>query len=251
MATLTPERSITWKAAPMTRLALALLATLALTAHACSGDDKDATPTATPTSTAIATIAPIPTRTAGPSSTASPASTSTTAATASPTATTTAIPSEYSGLPAVDAVIAAVLSRNLDRVTALAQLRQVACGPQAGIGSPPPCPAGQPNGTPVPVFPVAACEGEWRPESALRPSIQPLLNDPELYAVYGMPSQFQPLMPDGQYVAVFSRNAAGQGRVGAGVVIGAQAIVGIWYGCGAAAEQIVPAGTSTIVAPRP
>lgn len=227
----------------MTRLALAFLASLALLAAACSGDDEEPTPTATPTSTAIATIAPVPTRTA----------TAVATATATPTsaATSTAAGSrEYSGLPAVDAIISAVLSGDLDRVLSFVQLRSVACGPQAGIGSPPPCPAGQPNGTPVPVFPVATCEGEWRSESVLRPTVQPLLNSPELYAVYGMPSQFQPLMPDGQYVAVFSRTGPGTGRFGAGVVIAGTRIVGIWYGCGAPVEQLVPAGTSTILAPR-
>ncbi|MEZ4554172.1 MAG: hypothetical protein R3B59_09725 [Dehalococcoidia bacterium] len=233
----------------MNRLApslLAALTVLVLLAAACSGDDEgETTPTATATPTTVETA----TRTATAAATATAPATVTSTPAAS--ATATAPPSEFTGLPAVDAVIAAVLSKDLDRVAALAQLRSVACGPQAGIGSPPPCPAGQPDGTPVPVFPVATCEGEWRPESALRPSIQPLLNDPQLYAVYGMPSQFQPLMPDGQYVAVFSRSAAGQGRVGVGVVIGAQAVVGIWYGCGATPDQIVPAGTSTILAPRP
>lgn len=212
-------------------------AALALLAAACSGDDEDSTTptaTATATSTTIATIAPIPTRT--------PAS-------STPTATSTPA-SEYTGLTAVDAVIVAVLSGNADRVAPLVQLRSVACGPQTGVGSPPACPAGQPTGTMVPVFPVATCEGEWRTEAVVRASMQPLLNSPELYAVYGMPSQFQQLMPDGQYVAVFSRVAPGQGRLGGAVVIGGGRIVGLWFGCGATPEQIVPAGTSTILAPR-
>jgi hypothetical protein len=103
----------------------------------------------------------------------------------------------------------------------------------------------------VSVLPVASCEGEWRPQSAVRASFEPLVNaNPALYAVYGMPQQFQQLIPDGQYVAVFERDAPGQGRLGAGVVIGANGVAGLWFGCGASADQIVPAGTSTILPPR-
>jgi len=231
----------------MSRLALLVLASLALLAAACSGDDEDATPTATATNAATVTATATRTATAAPTATAT--SGATPAPTSSPAATSTAAPREVTGLPGVDAIIAAVLSGDLERVVSFVQLRQVACGPQAGGGSPPPCPAGQPAGTPVPVFPVATCEGEWRSEAVLRPTVQPLLNAPELYAVYGMPSQWQALMPDGQYAAVFSRMAPGQGRIGAGVVIAGNRIVGIWYGCGAPVDQIVPAGTSTILAP--
>jgi hypothetical protein len=103
----------------------------------------------------------------------------------------------------------------------------------------------------VSVFPVATCEGEWRPESAVRASFEPLMTgNPSLYAVYGMPQQFEQLVPDGEYVAVFERSAPGQGRLGAGVIIGQGSVVGLWFGCGAAADQIVPAGTSTVLPPR-
>ncbi|HRC61862.1 MAG: hypothetical protein K1X87_11720 [Dehalococcoidia bacterium] len=218
----------------MTRLALAsLVAAVAVLALACSSNDKASTPTATPTAVATTTAT---TATAGTTAAASPPA--------------TRIPSEFTGLPAADTVIAAVLTGDLDRLVALAQLRQIACGPQTGVGSPPPCPAGQTAGTPVPVFPVGTCEGEWRSETSLRASLQPLLNGPELYAVYGMPSQWQPLMGDAQYVAVFSRNAPGQSRLGAGVVIAGGRIAGVWYGCGSFVDQIVPAGTSTLLGPR-
>ncbi|MFN8585847.1 MAG: hypothetical protein U0446_11080 [Dehalococcoidia bacterium] len=230
----------------MTRLALAsLVAAVAVLALACSSNDKASTPTATPTAVATTTATTAPATT---TSTASATATASTTAAASPTATR--IPSEFTGLPAADTVIAAVLTGDLDRLVALAQLRQIACGPQTGVGSPPPCPAGQTAGTPVPVFPVGTCEGEWRSETSLRASLQPLLNGPELYAVYGMPSQWQPLMGDAQYVAVFSRNAPGQGRLGAGVVIAGGRIAGVWYGCGSFVDQIVPAGTSTLLGPR-
>jgi hypothetical protein len=103
----------------------------------------------------------------------------------------------------------------------------------------------------VSALPVVTCEGEWRPESSVRASFGPVVNgNPSLYAVYGMPQQFQQLMPHGQYVAVFERDAVGQGRLGAGVVIGSSSVVGLWFGCGATAAEIVPAGTSTVLPPH-
>jgi hypothetical protein len=202
---------------------IAGLAALALLAVACNGDDEG--PTATPTNTATRTASPTPTRTATVASTSTATVTVTSTATAEPTEA----PGETTGVPAVDAVIAAVLSRDTAEVTPLVELQSLACGPQQGPGSPPPCPQGQPDGTMVSVMPVATCEGEWRPESAVAASFEPLVdNAPELYAVYGMPAQFQTLMPSGQYVAVFSYDAPGNPQpLGAGVVIGAEDIVGI------------------------
>jgi hypothetical protein len=219
---------------------------MALSAAACDGDDEEPAATATRTGTATATAPRTATTAATPASQATAIATGT----ASP-APTEAPPGESTGVPAVDAVIAAVLSGDTDEVVPLVQLRSLACGPQQGAGSPPPCPQGQPNGTTVSVLPVATCEGEWRPESAVAASFEPLVGgEPELYAVYGMPTQFQSLIPDGRYVAVFSYDAPGNPQpLGAGVVIGTEDILGIWYGCAVPADQIVPAGTSVILPP--
>ncbi len=227
------------------RLALGLTV-VAILAIACGDDDEAPAVMAAATRTATSALTP--------SSTAQPAATSTSATTPPPTSTipptATEPPRESTGVPAVDRIISAVLGGDLVAVEALVQLRSVACGAQ-GVGSPPPCPAGEPAGTMVQVLPVATCEGEWRPASAVRPSFQPLVSaNPRLYAVYGMPEQFQQRIPDGQYVAVFSRDAGNQGELGAGVVIAGNRIAGLWFGCGAKADQIVPAGTSTILPPR-
>jgi hypothetical protein len=235
-------------------VSLAGLVAIAMLVIACGGDDEDSTATPTVTSTGTpatptATRTPTPARTSTATATANPTVTATETSTSQPTATES--PEELTGVPAVDAVIGAVLAGNLDDIESRVELRSLACGSQGGIGGPPPCPSGQPDGTTVQAFPVATCEGEWRPDSSVRASFQPLMEHaPELYAVYGMPPQFQERMPDGQYVAVFSYDAGSQGRLGAGVVISADSVVGLWYGCGATADQIVPAGTSTILPPR-
>jgi len=226
---------------------LAGLLTVSALAVACGGDDDE--PAATATATRAATSTVTATRTPTSTPTTSATSTATPESTAAPGATAT--PEESTGVPGVDAVIAAVLSGDTDEVVPLVELRSLACGPQQGAGSPPPCPQGEPDGTMVSVLPVATCEGEWRPESSLAASFEPLVDaNPELYAVYGMPTQFQALVPDGQYVAVFTRDATGQGRLGAGVIIAGDAIAGLWFGCGATADQIVPPGTSTVLPPR-
>lgn len=226
---------------------IASIAALALLVAAC-GDDAEPTPTptgtappvtstATPSSTLRATVTRTSTPTPGPSSTAPP--------------TATRPPNISTGVPALDTIVQAVLAADLDAIEARVQLRSLACGPQQGSSSPPRCPTGQPTGTMVSVLPVATCEGEWRPQSAVRESFMPLTGaSPQLYAVYGMPQQFQQLIPDGQYVAVFGRDAGSQGELGAGVVIAGDRIVGLWFGCGATPDQIVPAGTSTILPPR-
>lgn len=232
-----------WKAS-----LLAGLAALAALALACGGDDDDPTATATApvTSTAIATSTPTRTATVTTSSTA----TATATASSTPSPAPAEAPDESTGVPAVDAVIEAVLSGSTAEVIPLVAPQSLACGPQQGPGSPPPCTPGAADGTAVTVLPVATCEGEWRPESAVAASFEPLVgNAPELYAVYGMPQQFLGLMPDGQYVAVFSYDSGSQ-RLGVGVVIGAERIVGIWFGCAVTADQVVPAGTAVILPPQ-
>lgn len=227
---------------------LASLAAIALLAVACGGDDDE--PTATPAVTTTTTTTSTPTRTptTNDPTTSTATATATASATASPVATQP--PGESTGVPAVDTVIEGVLSGSTAEVTPLVTLQSLACGPQQGPGSPPPCPSGTADGAVVDVLPVATCEGEWRPESAVAASFEPLVgNAPELYAVYGMPQQFQGLMPDGQYVAVFSYDSGTQ-RLGAGVVIGAEQVVGIWFGCAVPADQLVPAGTSVILPPQ-
>lgn len=226
---------------------------LAALAIGCSGDDDEPTPTATVAASATVTTTATATASRTPTATSSPAPTSSAVATSSPAPTATAGSGagEATGIPAVDAVIAAVLSGDTSKVAALVQLRSLACAPPAGAGGPPACPSGQPAGTMVDVFPVTTCEGEYRSAAQVAPSLEPLTGaKPALYAVYGMPQQFLPFLPDGQYVAVFSRDATGQARLGAGIIVGGGKVLGIWYGCAAPANQIVPAGTSVILPPR-
>lgn len=125
------------------------------------------------------------------------------------------------------------------------------CGPQEGPGSPPACPPGQPNGTRVEVFPVATCEGELRPASAVRPTLeQVVLASPALAGVYRAPRPYLPPI-QADYVAVFSRTPTGgvTGPLGAGLVIVGDRIAGVWFGCAAKPAEIVPPGTEAVYLP--
>ena len=149
----------------------------------------------------------------------------------------------------VNAIIDLVEARNVDGLVGVSRLTAVACGPQQGIGSPPACPPGQPSGTLVEVVPVASCEGELRPASALRPTYEQVLPTiGRLTGVYRAPRPYlRPIEAD--YVAVFSRSLPGQPNLGVGVVIANGEVRGLWFGCGASPGQIVPPGTEAVFLP--
>jgi hypothetical protein len=200
----------------MTRACLALLALILI---GCTGRGGTSTPTPTAT-----------------------------VATPSPTATAT-LPAARPGVPpGVDAIINAVLGRDVAALERLTRLVPLPCGPQQGPGSPPACPAGQPAGTPVEVFPTATCEGELRPASAVRATLEEATRTVRLLTgVYRAPETFLP-GAKGEYIAVFSRQVAGQ-DLGVGVIIGSDRVIGLWFGCGIGPAEIVPPGTPPVYLP--
>lgn len=176
-------------------------------------------------------------------STAAPTATAPPAATAIPT------PPRRVGIPAeVDAIINLVLAGDTAALGRNIALTTLPCGPQQGPGSPPACPPGQPSGTRVDVFPVATCEGELRPASSVQPTLETLTAaKPVLYGVYRAPRPYLPQV-QADYVAVFSRPTP-NGTLGAGVVIAAGKVAGLWFGCSARPSEIVPPGTEALLLP--
>jgi len=65
------------------------------------------------------------------------------------------------GIPAVDRAIDLLVHQDVDALIGIAQFAPIGCSAQQTVGSPPPCPAGQPDGTPVDAFPIAQCEGAY------------------------------------------------------------------------------------------
>jgi hypothetical protein len=204
-----------------------LLCAAALFAVAC--DDGTPTPVATTTVTPRAT-AEAPTA----------------------TATSIATPPRRAGIPpAVDTLINVVLAGDAAALERSVILTSLPCGPQQGAGSPPACPPGQPVGTRVDVFPVATCEGELRPASSVRPTLDELMQaKPVLMGVYRAPKPYLPAV-QGEQVIVFSRTPTGgiPGPLGAGLVVVEGRLAGIWFGCAAKATEIVPPGTEPLYLP--
>ncbi|MGE3857999.1 MAG: hypothetical protein AB7G21_13665 [Dehalococcoidia bacterium] len=211
------------------------VACLVLGAAALSACDRleEIRGTSTPTATAsggapVASGTPMPTITAA----------------AAPTGTFPPTP----GVPLeVNPIVNAVLTGDIDTLVRLTSMTPVACGPQQGPGSPPPCPPGVVPGTPVEVFPIATCEGEYRDASTLRPTYERLTGaeNKSLVGVYEAPDPYLPHV-EGDYVAVFSHDRPGQPGLGAGVLVKDARIGGIWFGCNALPSQIVPRNTDAL-----
>lgn len=105
------------------------------------GGDNNPAPAQTATATAHTAVTP---------------ATSTPSATASPT----------TGVAVVDRFIAAMLDGDLPALQALVDYRRIGCVTQPqGIGSPPVCEAGQPEGTLVKVIGFSNCEGGFSTEA--------------------------------------------------------------------------------------
>ena len=171
-------------------------------------------------------------------------------ATSTPAAATPTGEARRTGVASLDTVIATVRSRDASAIQRLIRLTAAPCGPQQGPGSPPACPAGVANGTPVEVLPITTCEGELRPANAVGPtlaSLAPAIR--ELYAVFRPPTPY--LSPaQGEYVAVFERRSDDQpGARGIGFLVAGSNIVGIWQGCQATPAQVIPQGVQLVLPP--
>jgi DNA-binding CsgD family transcriptional regulator len=65
------------------------------------------------------------------------------------------------GVPEVDRAIDLLVHRDVDGLMQLVQYGPIGCSVTQTVGSPPPCAPGQPDGDPVDVFPMGACEGTY------------------------------------------------------------------------------------------
>ena len=126
-------------------------------------------------------------------------------------------PPATTGIPAADAVVAAVLSQDVDPLLAIVRYTEMVCidEPQ-GIGAPPLCgAAGVPSGSTVEVLPSGSCEAEYILRADLRAQLAFRFADPAQF--YGVlrpqrfpvglptPSEAGPI-PD--YAVVFRQNVS-------------------------------------------
>ncbi|MGE3962456.1 MAG: hypothetical protein AB7F65_12315 [Dehalococcoidia bacterium] len=121
---------------------VALAAAASLTLVACSSDEDGEASPIVPTATITLTASPTPSSTAAPS----------------------APPSQdarRSGVAELDSILEAVESRDVLALGALAEVQEIGCTTAEGLGGPPKCEDGMPEGSVLRVFPTASCEGAW------------------------------------------------------------------------------------------
>jgi DNA-binding CsgD family transcriptional regulator len=73
----------------------------------------------------------------------------------------TATPTALTGNAAVDATIGMLQRQDVDALLGLVRFTAIGCSVEQIVGSPPPCPTGTADGTPVDAFSVSQCEGYY------------------------------------------------------------------------------------------
>ena len=66
-----------------------------------------------------------------------------------------------SGIPEVDRAIDLLVHQDVDGLVSLVAFEPIGCSVEQTVGSPPPCPPGAPERSPVDVFPMYECEGAY------------------------------------------------------------------------------------------
>jgi len=139
------------------------------------------------------------------------------------------------GNPDIDPVLEAIDSGDPARIPAVTYFTPVPCSNnQQGLGGPPACPAGAPEGTAVEVLPSSSCEGGYQPrEEFLRNPHLPVPASAKLYAVVKLrpPAQPNANWPHGQYALVYATQYAAA-TFGSVVHVTGGKIVNIQGGCG-------------------
>src|SRR3546814_15675887 len=68
----------------------------------------------------------------------------------------------------LDRIIEAIEERDIETLAPLVELPTVQCTNAQGLGGPPTCEEGMPEGNELQVFPFSSCEGEWTRRSEER-----------------------------------------------------------------------------------
>lgn len=175
-----------------------------------------------------------------PTTTATPEAQATGVETTATRVSGTPAPSGRTGIPEVDALLAAFSADDRkgsgEPFKPLIGFTEIACtATPEGIGGPPPCQLNEEDGELVEVFDYGACEGEYlRPHQIDR--VLSILARSSLYAIYRPATDGR---YSGDYVAVVTDTAAeGMGLAWA-VEIDDGKIVGLSFSCAAGPEEFV------------
>lgn len=206
-----------------------LLGLLLIVIGGCDGgNDGNSAPTVTPApgSTQAPVTTPVP-------------GTSTLSSTPTVSPTVVGLGGGRTGIPAVDAVIDAMLHQDSDALTELLKFEEKPCIQATAVRQPDHCPDGVPVGTGIELLPILACEGTYGTrESILRNYADLVSSGPEIHAVFGAEQVWHAGPAD--YIVVFSYDRP-VADYGVGVVMAADRIVGTYVGCEQTATRIAAA----------
>lgn len=152
----------------------------------------------------------------------------------------------------VDPVIAAIASGKRERITAVTHFSAVPCTTtQQGIGSPPLCPEGVSEGTPVDALPTSSCEGGYWPRAHYEAEHElGGWSGDEIYAVLRVPRSADPAPA---YAIIFNFRTPGGSTWGRSLMVVGGKITAIVGGCADLPERMAtrfgPAATY-ILPPR-
>jgi hypothetical protein len=112
-------------------------------------------------------------------------------------------PGARTGIQEVDAIIAAVLVRDIDAMRKLVRYTTARCTTASGLGGPPKCERGEAEGTWVEAFPILGSEGGFVRRASIDGVLQ--FEVQGLYAVYRVPDNAykEDYWPAGRYGIVF------------------------------------------------
>jgi hypothetical protein len=112
-------------------------------------------------------------------------------------------PAAPTGVAGLDAIIAAVLAGDTTAQKNLIGYTEAGCSSAEGLGGPPPCLPGEPEGTPVEVLPILGAEGGYIRKSDI--GAWEGLRSADLYAAYEVSdaAYTEPNFPAGEYALVF------------------------------------------------
>ena len=144
-------------------------------------------------------------------------------------------PDVSSGIPEVDDIVVAVLSGDPAKVRPRVRYTSGACVFAEGPGgSSPPCRQGETEGTEVDYVTLGTCEGEFRRPDEIDGLVEMFLAN-GLFGVYAGPASQG---PDGDYIAVFTRDAGGtEGALA--VTIDGGIMVYFKFGCTETPDELV------------
>jgi hypothetical protein len=152
------------------------------------------------------------------------------------TAAPAVTPSSTPPVSAARQMIEAATANDVATLASLVRFTPTACATNVqGAGGPPDCRAGEADGTLVDVLAISDCEGHFVREDEL--ALDPIATGTVTFVdAFAAPQQF---FPQAETVLVFTRLMSGIGEIGWELAVADDAIVGIKYGCGETAAELI------------